>query len=318
MSERFAISVLTSNYNYARFLRECLDSVVQQSVPPFEFIIVDDASTDDSAEIIASYSRRFPFIRFVRNDRNKGFFANMEFLLAEAKGTHFVSLASDDRLEPGYFAAAAEAAVRYPEAALLFGDWMSWNHANSRSTFCRYGLGEAVRYVPPAEAASTLGVRHPHGQSIVRREALRAIGGYPAKFRWHNDWFAHYHLAFVNGFVYLPGCWSMLRVHGASYSGRIPEWQRFHVVRQMFEYLRCCPPAVRSSFIESNALANLGPAALAAALVSRGSVGFLTGRFFSRILSPQGLFSFVCGFFSPEFKKPIKRVMRWNSTPTRA
>lgn len=52
------ISVLINNYNYGRFLRQCIDSVLEQDYSDFEVIVVDDGSSDDSREIIASYGTR--------------------------------------------------------------------------------------------------------------------------------------------------------------------------------------------------------------------------------------------------------------------
>ncbi len=52
------ISVLINNYNYARFLPACIDSVLAQDYADFEIIVVDDGSTDDSRDIIASYGTR--------------------------------------------------------------------------------------------------------------------------------------------------------------------------------------------------------------------------------------------------------------------
>ncbi|MGV1916195.1 glycosyltransferase family 2 protein [Rhizobium sp. 22-785-1] len=52
------ISVLINNYNYARFLSACIDSVLAQDYPDFEIVVVDDGSSDNSREIIASYGTR--------------------------------------------------------------------------------------------------------------------------------------------------------------------------------------------------------------------------------------------------------------------
>ena len=64
------ITVLMPVYNAERHLREAIDSILDQSFKPFEFLIIDDGSTDRSADIIASY--RDPRIRFVRNRENMG------------------------------------------------------------------------------------------------------------------------------------------------------------------------------------------------------------------------------------------------------
>jgi len=61
--DKSTLSVIMSNYNHSRFLPEALDAIVNQSRQPDEFIIIDDASTDNSVEIIQSYASRYPFIK---------------------------------------------------------------------------------------------------------------------------------------------------------------------------------------------------------------------------------------------------------------
>lgn len=63
--EKTDISVCTPVYNAARFIRECIDSVLAQTFPNFEMILVDDGSTDESCAIIESYTD--PRIRLIRN-----------------------------------------------------------------------------------------------------------------------------------------------------------------------------------------------------------------------------------------------------------
>ncbi|HWH03492.1 MAG TPA: glycosyltransferase family 2 protein, partial [Gemmatimonadales bacterium] len=63
------VSVVTPVYNTGKYLAECIESVLAQTFTDFEYVILDNASTDDSPEIIARYARRDPRIRVVRNER---------------------------------------------------------------------------------------------------------------------------------------------------------------------------------------------------------------------------------------------------------
>ena len=64
------VTVLMPVHNAGQFLNEAIDSILNQSFKHFEFLIIDDGSTDNSAAIIESY--RDPRIRLLRNDRNMG------------------------------------------------------------------------------------------------------------------------------------------------------------------------------------------------------------------------------------------------------
>ena len=66
------VAVLLPVYNAGKFLRECLDSILAQTFADFELIVCDDASTDDSAAILAEYAARDPRVKVLRNEKNLG------------------------------------------------------------------------------------------------------------------------------------------------------------------------------------------------------------------------------------------------------
>src|SRR2546422_7177434 len=98
---RPTVSVVMTNYNYKRFLPEALAAIVQQSYRPHEILIIDDASTDDSVEIIKQFQREHSNIRLIRNDRNMGVLHNANVLFKMAAGDYVYGAASDDRILPG-------------------------------------------------------------------------------------------------------------------------------------------------------------------------------------------------------------------------
>jgi glycosyltransferase involved in cell wall biosynthesis len=90
--------VLVPTFNYARFLPEALDSLLRQDFNDFEIIISDDASTDDSAEIIRAYAARDSRIRAHLQPVNLGMVANWNWCLRQARGRYIKYLFGDDRL----------------------------------------------------------------------------------------------------------------------------------------------------------------------------------------------------------------------------
>lgn len=91
-------TVITLAYNHERFIRESLGSVLIQSRLPDEVIVIDDASTDGTAEEIARFLRErgeTP-IRFFRNDRNLGVAGSMAKAVAMAEGEILLMMAGDD------------------------------------------------------------------------------------------------------------------------------------------------------------------------------------------------------------------------------
>lgn len=89
-----AISVCMPTYNGAAYLREAIDSVLNQSFTDFELIITDDCSKDDTLDIVESYDD--PRIRACRNDKNKGLVGNWNECLAKAQGRYIQFFFQDD------------------------------------------------------------------------------------------------------------------------------------------------------------------------------------------------------------------------------
>jgi Glycosyltransferases involved in cell wall biogenesis len=93
------ITIGIINYNYGRFLGECLQSVIGQNYPNKEILVVDDHSTDDSVSILEQYRTLDPSIRVIRRERNVGLSdAAIRDIFREASGQYVLLLSADDYL----------------------------------------------------------------------------------------------------------------------------------------------------------------------------------------------------------------------------
>jgi glycosyltransferase involved in cell wall biosynthesis len=89
-------------YNDARFLRGGLESLLCQTYNDFELIISDNASTDETPEIIREYANKDSRIRVFRQPKNVGLVRNFNFLRKQARGEYYMWAACDDRYSPDY------------------------------------------------------------------------------------------------------------------------------------------------------------------------------------------------------------------------
>lgn len=94
------VSVLINNYNYGRFLKPCIDSVLAQTYPNVEIIVVDDGSTDDSLAVARTFVNRIEVIAQANSGQGSAY--NIGF--AHAKGEVVLFLDSDDLLAPDVIA----------------------------------------------------------------------------------------------------------------------------------------------------------------------------------------------------------------------
>ena len=93
------VSIIMPSYNTGRFIKETIESVLAQSYPTWELIIVDDCSTDDTDDVVSQYLAD-ERIRYIKNDTNSGAAVSRNRALREAKGKWIAFLDSDDLWEP--------------------------------------------------------------------------------------------------------------------------------------------------------------------------------------------------------------------------
>ena len=93
-SQKTRVTVLMPVYNGERFLREAIDSILNQSYQDFEFLIIDNASTDQSRNIVLSYNDKR--IQFIQNSENLGLEKSLNKGIRQAKGEYIVRMDCDD------------------------------------------------------------------------------------------------------------------------------------------------------------------------------------------------------------------------------
>lgn len=119
MSKELLASVIIDNYNYGRFLREAIDSALGQTYSRIEVIVVDDGSTDDSREIIASYGARV--IPLLKENGGQASAFNRGFALSRGEIVCFLD--ADDTLLP---TAIEQAVALFAEARVVKVHWPLW------------------------------------------------------------------------------------------------------------------------------------------------------------------------------------------------
>jgi glycosyltransferase involved in cell wall biosynthesis len=130
------ISVVMAVYNGSRFLKEAVESILSQTMTDFEFLIVDDASTDETPVILRELADRDDRVLVLRNDTNLGPFPSANRALELARGEYIARLDADDIA----ISDRLERQVRYldehPEVFVVGGMEIA---INSAGTACRLG-----------------------------------------------------------------------------------------------------------------------------------------------------------------------------------
>ena len=128
------VSVVVPNYNYARYLRARLASILGQSYPVFEILVLDDASTDDSTQVVAACQRDWDRdITLIVNDRNSGsVFAQWRQGIDRARGDLLWIAEADDLAMPDFLASLAPRFAATPSLTMAFVDAAQIDSAGQR------------------------------------------------------------------------------------------------------------------------------------------------------------------------------------------
>jgi glycosyltransferase involved in cell wall biosynthesis len=120
-SLRPVVSVVVLCYNQAAFVGECLESIlVQQLDVPFDIIVGDDGSKDNSLEVVESYRERYPgIVKVVAHATNGGFSRNLADALAAATGEFIANIDGDDLMLPGKLQRQLDFLRAHPEYGLV-------------------------------------------------------------------------------------------------------------------------------------------------------------------------------------------------------
>ena len=117
------ISVVVITYNFGRYVAECLESILSQTLKPFEIVVCDDHSTDESWDIISRYSRRYPdLIKAYQHKKNMGVFYNGTFGAKQYTGDFVSMMDGDDRWLPEKLEREWQALRKTPGAQIAYSN----------------------------------------------------------------------------------------------------------------------------------------------------------------------------------------------------
>lgn len=237
------VSVITPTYNAAGFLEETIESVLAQTYPSIEHVLVDDGSTDGTVTILERYARRYPRrIRVLRNEDRAGPCRRRNEAIDAAAGTLIAWLDHDDLWQPEKTARQVEALARSPRAGLAYSQYDEFEHETGRTIF-RSSLdveGAILRDLFARGcfiASSTV---------LWRREAMatRRLRLRDADFTFGDDYFLWLSILLDWEAVRVDEVLTRLRRHPANESARLARWNTYPAsVALLEDFVRTFPDA---------------------------------------------------------------------------
>lgn len=156
------ISVLVCNYNYGKYIEETLDSILAQTYPSLEVVIVDDGSSDNSVEIIKKYIKNHKdrSLTLKAKKQNQGICFARNDAIDLAKGDYLIFLDSDDTLPAEYIAEMYKTIVKQ-KADVVYGDVAAFGAEKYRTNYPQFDPLELMKR------------NYINVTSLIRRSALK-------------------------------------------------------------------------------------------------------------------------------------------------
>jgi glycosyltransferase involved in cell wall biosynthesis len=213
------VSVVIPNYNYALYLAEAIESVLSQTYVHIELIVVDDGSTDASAQVARNFGDRLMLIE----QKNAGVSAARNRGMAAANGEFIAFLDSDDKWRPTKIERQLKEFQSDGEVGLVHCGYVELNRDGSLGPVHLDGQAgdvalELVKYQRPVILGGGSGV-------IIRRSLLKVVGGFDPSVSPAEDWEFYFRCARTSKVGFVPEVLLEYREHQNNAHLNIPRME---------------------------------------------------------------------------------------------
>lgn len=179
-NEKIPVTVLMPAFNAAAYINDAIESILAQSYIYFEFLIIDDGSTDETTDIIQSFSD--PRIRLIIHDRNKGLKYTLNEGIELSSNELIARMDADDISHPWRIEKQASYMLAHPECALV-DSWVkvmdkNKNYINTEGSYSAY-----TYYTLTFECCIF------HSAVLYRKSCVQSVGGYQLEYAEDYDLF---------------------------------------------------------------------------------------------------------------------------------
>jgi hypothetical protein len=212
------VSVIIPCYNYGRYLTQCVNSVLSQEGVRIEIIIIDDASSDGSDQIVRKFGARDARIHAICHAVNQGHIATYNEGISQVTGDYTVLLSADDLLTPGCLARATSLMEAYPSVGLAYGfpvDFTDGHLPAARTTTKSWIIWAGHDWLAYRCKVGRNIIRCP--EVVLRTSVLREIGGYNKHLPHAADFELWMRAATVSDVGYVAGAdQAYYRIHASN------------------------------------------------------------------------------------------------------
>lgn len=251
------ITLALFNFCQARYLPDSLHSLLSQTDPPDEILLFDDASTDNSVELL----NKIPHAKFQFNSSNLGIMANVAKAIEMATSDYIALLAADDVLHPEFIAEHRKVIAGQSNLGLSCSDCVFFEDKLPRRHEIYRFISLADSKIYSSEEAVVLFQKTPFTvlsfTCVYNRHLLQKYGGYKSELKSLCDFYLNMQIALRHPIGYVPKPLAAARIVQNSYGDALRKNRkvRMNVYSRLFELVyREEPPDFRIAFVKSRIL----------------------------------------------------------------
>jgi len=222
------VSVIIPNYNHSIYLKQRIESILNQTYRDYEVIILDDCSTDNSRDIIDLYKMKYPDLRSYYNDSNTGYpFMQWNFGVSKANGEFIWIAESDDFAKSDFLERTVTVLKNYPDAGLVFTDSRIINErkgteylaSDRRAAFSNHKLEQLFNNGCDKRKSMNIFFENPIvnvSSVLFRKNTYLEAGGADTSMRFCGDWLIYFKIFLISDIRYIPEPLNVFRLHSDS------------------------------------------------------------------------------------------------------
>jgi len=223
------VTVVTPSYNQAEFLEDTLVSVLEQSGPPVEHVVVDGGSTDGSVDLLEAYEDRYDLRWVSESDEGQSDAVNKGIEMATGEWLCWIN--SDDYLLPGAIESFADARAAHPESDFIYGDFVFVDADGNE-------IGKKYNTKPSKFVHKYWYQFTGNHSSFFKREVMDALGGVDEDYDYAMDTDLFWRLLETDfTLTHVPVFFGARRLHeAAKTTGEPPAERRQEIARLEADY----------------------------------------------------------------------------------
>ncbi|MCI8645992.1 MAG: glycosyltransferase family 2 protein [Firmicutes bacterium] len=211
------VTICIPNYNYGRYLRTCLESILKQTYANLEVHFSDNASTDDSYEIAQEYRKKFRekgiYFKVLENKRTVTSDKNSKLAAQDAEGEYICTLASDDAIKPTFVERCVAVLEHNPDVGTVITHREEMDDDGGIYQIPPFYNADCIVDSESQAAVHMMaGIAIP-GQRVVRKSVLNQVKPYLREFQVAGDWYDNFLYALAGKVAYITEPLCQYRVH---------------------------------------------------------------------------------------------------------